>query len=121
MKGRESQASGHPAGCEGQQRISELFHALSQPVTALCCCLAVSRRKARGAELRRDLEVACAQAEQVAKLTAALRELVEEASMGTGAGAPLPGDGSLDGPNLLRRQNFPISSHPHKTGNNLPL
>jgi len=78
VRAKTSEARIRRAERGGHAEITELFHALSQPVTTVCCALAVSAKKARGRELRRDLEIAREHAERVAKLIAVLRERVEE-------------------------------------------
>jgi len=118
MKGKKSEAKIHPGERGSQCEISELFHALSQPVTTLCCALAVSAKKARGRELRRDLETAREQAELVAKRMDVLRERVEECLVGTEVPRSHHGH---SGASLSSGQDFPIPSHEPKTGNNLPV
>ena len=113
MKRRNSASGAHSAEERNSREIPELFHALTQPVTTLCCGLAVSAQRARGKELRRDLATAREQAERVAKLVSVLRERVEErlgkSEIPTLQGASFAG------------QDFPTSSPAAKTGNNLPL
>jgi len=108
-----SEARIRPGERVGHAEITELFHALSQPVTTVCCALAVSAKKARGRELRGDLQIAREHAERVAKLIAVLRERVEECL----AESKVPGAHAANFP----RQDFPISLASPETGNNLPL
>jgi len=118
MRRRKFEARIRPGECRDQHEISELFHALSQPVTTLCCALAVSAKKVRGRGLCRDLETAREQAELVAKLMHVLRERVEECLEEAEVSRAQPGHNGASPP---PRQDFPISSHQPKTGNNLPL
>jgi signal transduction histidine kinase len=65
------------ANCEYQIVLADLFHALSQPLTTLQCCLAGSLQKPLSAEgYRRELQIALRQVKSVFFLTAAIRELV---------------------------------------------
>jgi len=65
------------ANCEYQNLLADLFHALSQPLTTLQCCLAGSLQKPQSTpRYRRDLQTALQQARSVVFLTAAIRELV---------------------------------------------
>jgi K+-sensing histidine kinase KdpD len=62
---------------EYQNLLADLFHALSQPLTTLQCCLTGSLQKpASAGRYRRDLQMALQQAKAVVFLTAAIRELV---------------------------------------------
>jgi len=113
MKRRSFESGNDSAEDRNSGEISELFHALTQPVTTLCCGLAVSAQRARGKELRRDLATAREQAERVAQLVSVLRERVEECLGGSETSA-------LEDASFAR-QDFPTSSHAAKTGNDLPL
>lgn len=63
------------------QLLADLFHALSQPLTTLRCCLGLSLQKSSaGRQNPRDLEIASQAAESVTRLVAGIRELVESAS-----------------------------------------
>lgn len=63
------------------QLLADLFHALSQPLTTLRCCLGLSLQKSSaGRQNPPDLEIASQAAESVARLVACIRELVESAS-----------------------------------------
>ena len=120
MRGRKTSVGMLTAG-KKEQRLADLFHELSQPITTLCCGLEISLRQARGTRLRHDLGIALEQAHVVMKLTRAIRERVEqdleslEAQVRPSA-AECHGQGSH-----LRRHNFPIVGALPKTGNNLPL
>ncbi|MGA8150204.1 MAG: hypothetical protein WB952_04590 [Terriglobales bacterium] len=68
---------GIAASCGDENLLADLFHALSQPLTTLQCCLAGSLREPRnGARYRRDLQAVLRQAESVVFFTSAIRELV---------------------------------------------
>ncbi len=60
-------------------------------------------------------------AERVAKLTAELRELLDQDSTEKWDVVLLPQSGYVRGQIIPARQNFPISLRPPKTGKNLPL
>jgi hypothetical protein len=63
------------------QLLADLFHALTQPLTTLRCCLSLCLRKqAKEQQNRRDLELALQAAESVSGLIAGIRDLVEDAS-----------------------------------------
>jgi two-component system OmpR family sensor kinase len=71
-------APGKPVADSGPQLISELFHALNQPITALRCSLELSLHRPRVAEQDRDtLRMALDQAEQIARLSTGIRELLQ--------------------------------------------
>jgi signal transduction histidine kinase len=75
---RPAAASGKPALDSDPQLISELFHALNQPITALRCSLELSLHRPRAAEQDRNtLRMALDQAEQIARLSTGIRELLE--------------------------------------------
>ena len=61
---------------EGQQLVSELFHALSQPITALRCSLELALY-AQSSPSKENLQVALAYAEKIAQLASGIRELVQ--------------------------------------------
>jgi hypothetical protein len=68
---------GMAANCEFHAVLADLFHALSQPLTTLQCCLSGSLTQPRsGAGYRRDLRTALQQAKSAASLTGSIRELV---------------------------------------------
>jgi signal transduction histidine kinase len=60
---------------ERQQLVSELFHALSQPITALRCSLELALHTATPTQA--SLETALAFAEQIAQLATGIRELIQ--------------------------------------------
>jgi signal transduction histidine kinase len=61
-----------------EHSAAELFHELTQPLTTLHCCLELSLKKTpRSAKSRRDLQIALQQTENVVKLIAQLRALVD--------------------------------------------
>ena len=63
---------------EYQQLLDDLFHALSQPLTSLSCCLAVSVQQPRTAgRYRRDLRMALLQAESVRQIITSIRTLLD--------------------------------------------
>jgi two-component system, OmpR family, sensor kinase len=67
-----------PAADSDPQLISELFHALNQPLTALRCSLELSLHRPRAAEQDRDtLRMALDHAEQIARLSTGIRELLQ--------------------------------------------
>jgi signal transduction histidine kinase len=69
---------GTMAGCERQELISDLFHALNQPLTTLRCSLELALQQPRTARQYRDgLSAALAQAERIARLASGLRDLLE--------------------------------------------
>jgi len=69
---------------ERRQFVSELFHALSQPLTALRCSLemALSGRFAPGPS-EENLRLALAHSEQIAHLATGIRELLEAEAPGS--------------------------------------
>jgi hypothetical protein len=69
--------------CEQRRLTSDLFHALSQPLTALCCSLELTLQLDPTLEKYRD-SVACAlgQAERVSSLATGIRELFDAAETG---------------------------------------
>ena len=69
---------------ERRQLVAELFHALSQPLTALRCSLemALSGRFAPGPS-QENLRLALEHAEQIARLATGIRELVETVTPGS--------------------------------------
>jgi len=78
------------ASCDYQQVLADLFHALSQPLTTLQCCLSGSLQRPQSAEkYRKDLQIALRQTESVVFLTSALRELM---ACDAGSGKPQPCD-----------------------------
>jgi signal transduction histidine kinase len=61
--------------------LSHLFHELSQPLTALNCCLeTVLKSRDTGAGSRQDIRIALQQTQQVIRLITDLRALVEKRS-----------------------------------------
>jgi len=63
---------------EDAQLLDDLFHALSQPLTTLRCCLDLSlRRSPTSKQNRQELESALQAVESVTRLVADIRELVE--------------------------------------------
>src|SRR5882672_12811843 len=64
------------SACEGQQLVSELFHALSQPITALRCSLELALY-AQSSPSKENLQMALAHAEKIAQLASGIRELVQ--------------------------------------------
>lgn len=61
--------------------LSHMFHELSQPLTTLNCCLeTVLKNRDAGAGSRRDIRIALQQTQQVIRLIADLRALVEKKS-----------------------------------------
>lgn len=73
-----SAGRGAGARCERRGLLSELFHALNQPLTTLHCALELAlQRPHREAECRHTLEAALLQAENVTRLTSGIRELLE--------------------------------------------
>lgn len=69
--------------CEPRRLASDLFHALSQPLTSLCCSLELTLQQTPTQEqYRQSVAGALAQAERVAWLTSAIRELLDAAESG---------------------------------------
>ena len=67
-----------PGGCEDPQLVSDLFHALNQPITALRCSLELSLQRPRMAGQYRDtLQAALQQAELVAGWAVGIRALLQ--------------------------------------------
>ena len=62
---------------ERQQLVSELFHALSQPITALRCSLELALHDRAAAPSKENLQTALAHAEKIAQLAIGIRELVQ--------------------------------------------
>lgn len=63
---------------ERQQLIADLFHALNQPMTALRCALELELlREGRDEAQRETMQTALAKAEEIARLTGGLRELLQ--------------------------------------------
>jgi C4-dicarboxylate-specific signal transduction histidine kinase len=60
-----------------QQLVSELFHALSQPITALRCSLELALHTPSSAPSKENLETALSHAEKIAQLAGGIRELVQ--------------------------------------------
>jgi K+-sensing histidine kinase KdpD len=77
---------------EDRKLLSDLFHALNQPLTSLHCCLelCVQPSNQLGRHLRRNLELALRQAQSVVLITKGIRELV----------SPLPVDVAHEAINL---------------------
>src|SRR5215467_14597368 len=68
-------ADQEPAG-EQQKLVSELFHALSQPITALRCSLELALYT-QSYPSKENLQTALAHAEKIAQLASGIRELVQ--------------------------------------------
>ena len=63
---------------ERRELLSELFHALNQPLTTLRCALELSLQRPHSEEeYRYTMEAALQQAENVTRLTCGIRELLE--------------------------------------------
>jgi len=62
---------------ERQQLISELFHALSQPITALRCSLELALYDQAVTLSKENLQTALTHAEKIAQLASGIRELVQ--------------------------------------------
>lgn len=76
---------------EPEQSIPELFHELAQPLTILHCCLELSLKETpRSSESGRDLQIALQQTENIAKLIAQLRALVDAENSNQPAPESLP-------------------------------
>ena len=66
------------ADCEPRQLVADLFHALSQPLTTLCCSLELTLQQAATAEVYRECVTrALTDAERVSWLSTGIRELLE--------------------------------------------
>jgi hypothetical protein len=59
--------------------LADLFHALTQPLTTLRCCLGLSLKGHDVARTRQNIEVALQAAESVSGWIAGIRQLVEDA------------------------------------------
>jgi DNA-binding response OmpR family regulator len=71
--------------CEPRRLASDLFHALSQPLTILCCSLELTLHQTPTAEQYRESVIrALAQAEQISWLVTGLRGLFDPAEAGEG-------------------------------------
>lgn len=69
--------------CDPRRLGSDLFHALSQPLTALCCSLELALQQSLTAEqYRESVGRALLQAERVSWLTMGIRELFEAGQTG---------------------------------------
>ena len=76
-------ADGMLADCDSRRLGTDLFHALSQPLTALCCSLELSLQQTLTAdEYRESASRALQQAERVSWLTTAIRELFDAGQAG---------------------------------------
>jgi signal transduction histidine kinase len=65
--------------------LGELFHALSQPLTALRCSLELALSARPDAPLRESLQAALGHAEQIAQITTGIRQLLEAGDPGDAA------------------------------------
>lgn len=66
------------ADAEAADLIPELFHALNQPLTSLQCTIELSLQRPRSAEeYRQTLVRSLQQAEEIARLTCAIRDLLQ--------------------------------------------
>lgn len=75
---RDTPTKNEHAPAADNDRLAELFHELTQPLTTLHCCLELSLKKVpRSSKSRKDLQIALQQVEQIAKLIAQIREHVE--------------------------------------------
>ncbi|MGH9536525.1 MAG: sensor histidine kinase [Terriglobales bacterium] len=69
--------------CEPRRLVSDLFHALSQPLTSLCCSLELTLQQTpTQAQYRERVAGALAQAERASWLSSAIRELLDAAESG---------------------------------------
>ena len=58
--------------------LEELFHSLSQPLTTLNCCLAVSLQKPLGVrQYQEHIKIALRQAELISRLVGAIRQRID--------------------------------------------
>jgi K+-sensing histidine kinase KdpD len=68
---------------ERRKLLSELFHALNQPLTTLRCALELSLQRPRHEEeYRQTMQAVLLQAEKVTRLTSGIRELLEADDLG---------------------------------------
>jgi signal transduction histidine kinase len=74
LKALESAAD---AANDKQQLVSELFHALSQPITALRCSLELALHMPTVVPSKESLHLALTHAERIAQLAGSIRELVQ--------------------------------------------
>jgi len=71
--------------CEPRRLVSDLFHALSQPLTSLCCSLELTLQQSPTPEqYRESVSRALAQAEHVSWLVTGIRELFDAGEAGAG-------------------------------------
>jgi two-component system heavy metal sensor histidine kinase CusS len=78
MRPALAEPGGVTGDCEDSQLVSDLFHALNQPITALRCSLELSLQRPRTAEQYRDtLQAALQQAELVAGWAVGIRALLQ--------------------------------------------
>jgi signal transduction histidine kinase len=76
---------------EREQSIAELFHELTQPLTTLHCCLDLSLEKTpRSSKSQRDLQIALQQVEDIEKLFAQIRALLDTENHSQPAPESLP-------------------------------
>jgi signal transduction histidine kinase len=69
--------------CEPRRLVSDLFHALSQPLTSLCCSLELTLQQSPTPEqYRESVSRALAQAEKVSWLATGMRELFDASEVG---------------------------------------
>src|SRR5512141_1873955 len=67
-----------PGAAERQRLIADLFHALSQPITALRCSLELALHDNRAPDPSpENLQTALEHAERIARLTSGIRQLLE--------------------------------------------
>ena len=69
--------------CESPRLVADLFHALSQPLTTLCCSLELTLQQTpTEKQYRESVTRALGQAEQVSWLATGIRELLDAAEAG---------------------------------------
>ena len=69
--------------CESPRLVADLFHALSQPLTTLCCSLELTLQQTpTEKQYRESVARALAQAEQVSWLATGIRELLDAGDAG---------------------------------------
>ncbi len=71
------EVAGEKVAGEKRQLLSELFHALSQPITALRCSLELALHTPASVPSKENLQAALAHAEKIAQLAGGIRELIQ--------------------------------------------
>lgn len=90
MKPRLTQPAGPIAASEAKPLLADLFHALNQPLTTMRCSLELALHQPRSLEqYREEVRGALERAEQVIRLVAGIRQLVEAEDPGDDRRVPI--------------------------------